>query len=106
MNPNVEKSGNIFHDRPLVKPISETIETVLEQGVELLREKTPIRTGVARDGWFTTRSPHGITNSVPYVKFLEEGTRYTEGHWMVRETTPKIERLLVDALGKSILEAL
>jgi hypothetical protein len=103
---NIEKSGNIFNDRPLVKPISETIETELERSVELLREKTPIRTGVARDGWFVTRSPHGITNSVPYVKFLEEGTKYFEGRWMVRETTPKIEKLLVDALGKTILEAL
>jgi hypothetical protein len=42
-----------------------------------LRALTPVRTGRARSGWHTNTSPNQITieNRVPYVPYLDQGTR-------------------------------
>ena len=59
---------------------------------EVLRE-TPVRTGRLRDGWATaetksddadTRSRRSLTNDVPYVTYVEYGTRRTPPRFAVR----------------------
>ena len=71
-----------FNDRlKLEKQLKTSLERVVSQiGTEIrasLKNKTPVRTGRAQQGW-SKRTKRGqdvaIQNRVPYVPFLEEGT--------------------------------
>jgi fumarate hydratase class II len=60
--------------REAVQKYARSIATELVQD---LKDATPVRTGRARSGWTKSVSNRDITieNRVPYVPYLERGTR-------------------------------
>lgn len=57
----------------------KTIEDVVEEIRDDAAAFTPVRTGRARDGWEIDKindETYKVFNDVPYVIYLEHGTRY------------------------------
>jgi hypothetical protein len=57
-------------------------------GLNIVKGKTPVRTGHLRDSWKIIDGFNGptISNDVYYGIFVEDGTEKMHGHFMVRRT--------------------
>lgn len=72
----VKKYGRVFEPNVIQNHvIGVANKRILEYGLTTVQSLTPVRTGTARDGWYTDRKTT-IANDVPYVPFIEYGTRY------------------------------
>jgi hypothetical protein len=72
---------------------SELAERVIEFAASASRERTPVETGEARDGWKETgierteqaeASRRQLTNRVKHIVYLEDGTRRMRPRRMVK----------------------
>lgn len=66
----VRLKGDLLSEFNTVMAKAETAK--IKQCVEALKEATPVDTGKARDGWYS--SGKTIKNDVEYVEYLNEGS--------------------------------
>lgn len=72
----VDKFGRVFEPKVIQNHVIEASnKRVLDYGLTVVQSFTPVRTGNARDNWYTDRKL-SIINDVSYVPYLEYGTRY------------------------------
>ena len=73
---------------------SNVITAKLNKG---FKDKTPVRTGRAQAGWLIDNvivkagDTALITNKVPYIGYLNYGTPYNDGHFMVERTIQEVQ---------------
>lgn len=87
------------------------METLLDE-VEALslanaKERTPVLSGEARDGWFVSRGPFKrfIANNQPHILRLEHGWSKQPNRWyMIRSTIKKIPHW-VDGIARRLASA-
>lgn len=55
------------------KAFEHGVKVAKQRGVALLKQRTPVDTGVMKNAWAATK--HGIENSAPYAGIIERGAR-------------------------------
>jgi hypothetical protein len=80
--------------------IQGLVEHVGKEIQSRVSNRTPVRTGTARDGWDLTVSPATvrINNSVPYIGILENGTSTHKANNMVRTTMEEVPSIIENYL--------
>jgi hypothetical protein len=76
------------------RAFDRALERTLREGVYIIREKTPVRTGNLRDNFMEDGS--SIFNDVSYSSYVEYGTRYQSGKFMMTQSIPRIEDEFID----------
>lgn len=90
MRIRVEKFGRVFEPNVIQNHVIEASNRrILDYGLPIVRSLTPVRTGTARDGWYSDERTT-IANDVPYVPYLEYGTRYMGATRMARQTAERM----------------
>ena len=74
-------------------------ETV-EYGKNLIKSRTPVKTGNLQSQWFTTKTT--IYNDEYYSNFVEYGTIFFDGYFMATDSTKEIEKYYLRAIGAQI----
>lgn len=70
----------------------------MQEVVDGVKEKTPVKTGRARDGWQVEQDikqvgdTGRIVNEVPYIGWLNFGTDRMSGHHMVERTLQEVSK--------------
>ena len=54
--------------------ITSLTEGYAEDFLQEVKKLTPVKTGRLRDGW--KREKNIVTNDVPYLQYVDQGTRY------------------------------
>ena len=80
-------------DLELIK--KEFIEEILLRVVE----RTPVKTGQAREGWEKTDS--GIFNTLPYIEKLEEGSSDQAPNGMLRITLEESQEIFDEIVKRN-----
>jgi hypothetical protein len=77
MNLKIEFSGVEQAIDKLNESYADFLERVGSEVEGALKDKTPVRSGRAQRGWdrTTKRDGFSVENAVPYVPYLENGTR-------------------------------
>ena len=75
----------------------EEFEALVNDLVEELASKTPVKTGNARAGWHASMSKDGATiaNDVDYVSFLEDGHSGQARQGMIKPSIKKYKPYVV-----------
>lgn len=89
---SIRTFGRAFNKRCvtdyLVKP---AVKRTLDEAITILQSNTPIDTGRAREGWRLERSLQFVSNDVPYVKFLDDGTVKMKAFNITKRSIPLIK---------------
>lgn len=102
---SISLSGPVFKAANVFSAVSnEVIEKTTNYGKGIIADKTPVRTGKAQNGWVAQGNT--IYNDVNYVSFLEEGTKYMQGHFMVKRSLPAIRAFAVKQAASSLIKRL
>ncbi|HSG69108.1 MAG TPA: hypothetical protein VLA12_01765 [Planctomycetaceae bacterium] len=100
---NLQRELLVLRRRKLPRFRTSLIQRVMEQAVDATRDRTPVETGEARDGWDQSNiesieqsemSERKLTNRVEHVIYLEYGTRRMEPREMVRRSLAEAAQLV------------
>lgn len=82
-----------------VPDFSQIVRSVTLEVKDRIVRRTPVATGRAQAGWQATSEPTKgqITNVVPYIGFLEDGTVHMAAVGMVRTTLEELPDIIRDA---------
>lgn len=94
-------SGKVNPRRDIIQPATDR---VIETGLRIARDLTPVATGRAQDGWYTERGGEVqfIVNEVPYIRYLEEGTRYIRPYRMGEQAAAAMGKLYGSELSVQV----
>lgn len=73
---HVSFHGPLFQQGNAQKALDEAVKPTLEYGKEIIKEKTPVKTGLLRSQWFYRTAKRAIWNSTPYSIHQEFGSRF------------------------------
>ncbi|MEA5625311.1 HK97 gp10 family phage protein [Nostoc sp. UHCC 0251] len=96
---NIKTNGPLFKQGNDVKDlIQEALEDTASWGQNRLKDRSPVRTGALKAGWYVslTKSSIRIDNPVPYTKYVEKKVE------MVYMTAPEMESRLLGNVNKII----
>jgi hypothetical protein len=93
------KSNFALFSQQLQNQLNEIQSLFLENMLESIKNKTPVRTGAAQAGWEIVNNK--IVNPVPYVKYLEFGTERMRPVAMMASTVAQSQDLLNRAISNS-----
>lgn len=98
--------GNVLREleRDRVIRLRRALRLGAEDAVEILANATPVKTGQARDGWKVENRRLGpiVVNRVPYIFFLEYGTRNMAPRFILRGSLPLLRVALEDRLADAL----
>ena len=96
----VKLEGPVFRRGAIKKALKKARKRAMVDGIKEIKSWTPVRTGDLKRAW--RYESDTIYNDMPYASFVENGTRFFEGYYMVRDAMPAIER----QFGELVNEAL
>lgn len=78
--------------------MSNITKEFTDRGLEVVKQKTPVRTGLLRDSWTKDIQPLGkvssISNPQPYASYVENGSATVTPNKMARQT---VQQLVAEA---------
>lgn len=88
MKDTIAKWGDMLESK-----VQQVAEGVSEYAYNEVRDKTPVRTGFARDSWTKDEGNRviEIRNTADYITYLEYGSATVDSHGMVSTTMPALE---------------
>ena len=91
---NIKVSGLRQYSRQTAKQISDLIERVSLDVINVARAKTPIRLGRARNGWKRIKQGrnYSVQNRVVYIDKLEQGSSKQAPRGIIGPTIKEISR--------------
>ena len=94
LNVTIQFNGNkVAAD--LNRELDQTVRQISEDYFDLVKEKTPVRTGRARRGWRLKKQrelSYSVNNRVPYVGRLDEGYSKQAPRGMTRPAAREVLR--------------
>jgi hypothetical protein len=105
LSPSWRTAAGRFSRPPVGDAVDRALFPLGQDGVRLLANATPVRTGRMRAGWRSTLVPtrHAlrITNVVPYAGFVTGGTRYQRANpdlaRVIRQELPRMAQVAGNA---------
>lgn len=89
---SITKFGKAFSKRTVTENvIKPALQATLDDSIGILGSNTPIDTGRAREGWRIEKSLQFVSNDVPYVKFLDDGTIKMKAFNITKKSIPLIK---------------
>ena len=82
--------GPLFQSENIKKALDEAVKPTLEYGKQIIKEKTPVKTGLLRSQWFYRTAQRKIFNSTPYSVWIEYGSRFMAPRAMAQKSVPAI----------------
>lgn len=92
---NVQRELLVLRRRKMPRFRTSLIQRVMERVVDATRERTPVETGEARDGWDGSQielgeqadaSERHLTNRIEHIVYLEYGTRRMQPRHIVQRS--------------------
>lgn len=100
---NIRTYGKAFNKRCVTEyMVKPAIKQTLDEGVDILKSLTPVRTGKMRDAWELNLSTRTIDNDVPYAKFIDLGTRFIQPFNITKQALPRIKDRFRENLQRNI----
>jgi hypothetical protein len=96
---NIKTNGPLFKQGNDAKHLmQEALEDTASWGQNRLKDRSPVRTGALKAGWYAslTKSSIRIDNSVPYTQYVEKKVE------IVYKTLPEIESRLMGNVNNII----
>ena len=94
LNVTIQFNGNkVAAD--LNRELDQTVRQISQDYFDLVKEKTPVRTGRARRGWRLKKQrelSYSVNNRVPYVGRLDEGYSKQAPRGMTRPAAREVLR--------------
>lgn len=87
---SVNFHGPIFQTENVEKAIARATKDTLIYGKRVIKEKTPVDTGLLKSQWFYRTGQRKIFNEVYYSIFVEAGTRFMSPRAMAQKSAPAI----------------
>lgn len=100
---NLQRELLVLRRRKMPRFRTSLIQRVMEQAVDATRDRTPVETGEARDGWDQTNvelieqteaSERKLTNRVEHIVYLEYGTRRMQPRHIVQRSLAEAAQLV------------
>lgn len=89
----------VFED--IEKKIDAFKEEFAKEFVTRVKRRTPVKTGRLQGGWTAEVAEDiVIRNDVPYMPYVEYGTRYMPPRGMLRQTNEEAEQIAQQAARK------
>lgn len=94
---HIKFSGSLFQKGITKKIIQESIQETADWTQNRLRNRSPVRTGALKAGWYVTPGSNYVKldNPVPYTKYVEAKVG------MVAKTVPEVRTKLSEILLKN-----
>jgi hypothetical protein len=102
----VKLEGPLWKDDAIKKPLNKAIKRTLEYGKGVIKERTPVKTGLLKSQWFYRTEQRAIFNEVPYSIFVEYGTRFMFARMMAQNSIPDIQGYFEQAIAEELQRAL
>lgn len=105
-NPNSSLPGSFALNVSLIGPLwapeffknitDRAVEKTVKYGKELIQSRTPVDTGNLQSKWMANESQ--IINEEYYANFVEYGTIFMDGRFMMTDSTKEIETFFIRAI--------
>ena len=99
---NVRFSGPLFDTGNVEAAIQAATKETLEYGKGIIKERTPVDTGLLKSQWFYRTAQKKIINTVYYSIFQEFGTRFMAPRAMARRSLPEIGQHYTNQLSEKL----
>ena len=99
---NVRFSGPLFDTRNVEAAIQAATKETLEYGKGIIKERTPVDTGLLKSQWFYRTGEKKIFNETHYSIFVEWGTRFMSPRAMAQKSLPEIGQHYTNQLSEKL----